>query len=537
VKVAWELYQERGARALWERSLGFLDMDVEQTMELQHRLLNEQLALLNESVLGRLLFGEARPANYAQLREAIGLTSYEDYASTLGERREEVLPAKTHAWIRTSGRTGGQPRWVPLSESMYEAMLWPYIGLMIMAGANGHGDVHIRPNDRVLNMLAPRPYASGTMFRVVEDAWPYRMFPDSSPESEALPFDVRMASAFRSAMTEGADFVAGLSSVLAGIGESFADRKPPGSVLDRLKQPGVVGRMGTAALRAKFAGRRMLPRDVWNIRGIAVGGMDASLFRDRIRDYWGRYPLDLLASTEGGVVAMQGWDYTTMSLITPLNFFEFVSEDELRKEQENPGYRPNTVLLDGLEAGENYELVLTNLHGNPLVRYRTGDIVRVTALRNDSIGVALPQIVHYSRRTDLLEIGGFVRLTESTIWRAIEHADVPYVDWTVRKEVESGSPVLRLRMEPREGTAISENEAASRINRALGQIEPDWADMERMAGLHPLRITYLPTGSFDRYRQRKVSEGADLAHLKPLHINPPDEVLDTLLEVAGTREG
>src|SRR5690606_11408580 len=136
-------------------------------------------------------------------------------------------------------------------------------------------------------------------------------------------------------------------------------------------------------------------------------------------------------------------------------------------EQENPGYRPNTVLIDGLRAGENYELVLTNLHGNPLVRYRTGDIVRVTAMQNDNIGVALPQIVHYSRRTDLLEIGGFVRLTESSIWRAIEHADIPYVDWTVRKEVESGNPVLRLRMEPREGMAISETEAAARINRAL----------------------------------------------------------------------
>ncbi len=537
MRAAWELYRERGAQALWDRSLGFLDMDIEQTMEMQHRLLNEQLALLNESVLGRLLFGDARPANYAQLRETIGLTSYEDYANTLGERREDVLPAPTRAWTRTSGRTGGQPRWIPLSDSMYHAMAWPCIGLMIMSAADERGQVNLRGNERVLNMLAPPPYASGTIFRVVEETWPYRMFPDSSPESEALPFDVRMATAFRSAVSEGADFVTGLSAVLAGIGESFADRKPPGSLLDRLKQPRVVARMGRAAISAKLAGRRMLPRDVWNIRGIAVGGMDASLFRDKIRDYWGRYPLDLLASTEGAVVAMQGWDYTSMTPLTTLNFFEFVPEDELRKEQDNPGYRPETVLLDGLEPGTNYELVLNNLHGNPLVRYRTGDIIRVTGLKNDNTGVALPQIVHYSRRTDLLEIGGFVRLTESTIWRAIEQADVPYVDWTVRKEVEAGTPILRLRMEPRSESTVSEEEAATRINRALGMVEPDWADMERMAGLHPLRITYLPTGSFDRYRARKVAEGADLAHLKPFHVNPPEQSLNTLLEVAGTREG
>ena len=535
MKAAWELYQERGAHALWDRALGFLDLDLERTMALQHRLLNEQLALLNESVLGRLLFGDTHPTNCAQLCEAIGLTSYEDYANTLGERREEVLPAKTHAWIRTSGRTSGAPRWLPISEPMYEAMAWPAAGVMLLTAADGRGDVKIRENDRVLNMLAPPPYASGTMFRIVEDGWPYRMFPDSSPASDALPFDVRMATAFRSAVTEGADFVTGLAAVLSGIGESFADRRAPGSLLDRLKQPKVVARMGGAALRARFAGRRTYPRDAWKIRGIGVGGMDASLFRDKIRDYWGRYPLDLLASTEGNLVASQTWDYTAMSLITPLNFFEFVSEDELRKEQDTPGYRPTTVLLDGVEAGVNYELVITNLHGNPLVRYRTGDILRVTAVGNPNTGIALPQVVHYSRRTDLLEIGGFVRLTESTIWRAIEQADVPYVDWTVRKEIDSGTPVLRLRLEPASGPVIPEEEAERRISRALGLIESDWADMEQMAGLHPLRVTYLPAGAFDRYRQRKVAEGADLAHLKPLHINPTDQVLDTLLEVASAR--
>ena len=36
---AWTLYQERGARALWDRCLGYLDVSVADTMALQERLL------------------------------------------------------------------------------------------------------------------------------------------------------------------------------------------------------------------------------------------------------------------------------------------------------------------------------------------------------------------------------------------------------------------------------------------------------------------------------------------------------------------
>jgi len=39
----------------------------------------------------------------------------------------------------------------------------------------------------------------------------------------------------------------------------------------------------------------------------------------------------------------------------------------------------------------------------------------------------------------------------------------------------------------------------------------------------------LPSGTFADYITRKQTEGADLAHLKPPHINPPKDVLSLLL--------
>ena len=39
----------------------------------------------------------------------------------------------------------------------------------------------------------------------------------------------------------------------------------------------------------------------------------------------------------------------------------------------------------------------------------------------------------------------------------------------------------------------------------------------------------LPHGSFANYTSQRQAEGADLAHLKPPHINPSDKVLSLLL--------
>ncbi|HEY8491652.1 MAG TPA: GH3 auxin-responsive promoter, partial [Dehalococcoidia bacterium] len=109
-----------------------------------------------------------------------------------------------------------------------------------------------------------------------------------------------------------------------------------------------------------------------------------------------------------------------------------------------------------------------------------------------------------------------------------EEAGVSHVDWTARKEVEGNTPVLHLRLEPAPGLPFGEEEAGRRIHQALRRLDQGWADMEDMAGLRPLRVTFLPAGSFDRYTARKVAEGAELAHLKPVHMNATDAVITAL---------
>jgi hypothetical protein len=524
---ALTLYRERGAAALWDRTLGYMDYSMEQTMELQRRLLLDRLQTLPSSALGRRIAGDRPITSVDEFRERVPFTSYADYEEMLGQRNEAALEHRPLTWTRTSGRTANHPKWIPLGPRQMDQMNWHSVSFYILSAASERGDVRLKPNARLLNMTAPNPYTSGTC---VEESsasqWPIRLFP--SPESADMEFTERMAMAFRTAVTEGIDYVGGLPSVLAGIGETFGQRRAPGSILDRLKNPRAFMRMGRAAMRAKAAGRGMLPKDAFEPMGVIVGGGDSSLFRSRIKETWGRYPLEMFVSTEALLVACQAWDCTSLTFVPTLNFLEFIPDDESVGNPQDTGTPVRTVLLDELETGKNYEMVVTNFLDGVMVRYRTGDILRIVAAENRAVGVQLPQAISYGRRSDTVDLAGFVKLTEQTVWRALEEADVPYVEWTARKEVHDSAPVLHLRIEPRPGSPVTSEQAYERVNAALRRLDPSWGDLEMMAALRPLRLTYLPEGSFDRYTEAKRLAGADLGHLKPLHMNATDAAIAEL---------
>jgi len=277
----------------------------------------------------------------------------------------------------------------------------------------------------------------------------------------------------------------------------------------------------------------MLPKDLWSVKGIMSGGLDSGVYRDKIKALWGRYPLDTYSGTEGGIIATQSWDYESMTFIPSLNFLEFIPEKEHFKWQLDHSYRPKTVLLDEVKAGENYEIVITNFHGGALVRYRPGDMIRITSLRNEKLGIELPQMVFERRADDLLDFV-FIRLTEKSIWQAIENTGMDYEDWAAYKK--TGEPVLSLSIELKDSYQGSETEVAAAVREQIIKSDNGNKDTEslirddfaRMIDFK-VEINLLPRGAFANYTAQRQAEGADLAHLKPPHINPSEKVLSLLM--------
>lgn len=511
---------------IWEKYCGFLDLSLKEFMEIQEQLLMEQVELVTDSPLGIRIMDNSKPQSVAEFRQSVPLTSYEDYEPYIGDCQEEALAIHPDLWAHTSGRGGGF-KWVPYSNPILERHGDGALAGLILAATSRKGEVNISEGDNFLFILAPRPYISGVYAWLFAERYGLRVIPP--PEvSEKLDFQQRIAMGFKMALRNGVDSIGALGSVLAKMGERFTEGGQGMSLSLSLLHPVVLFRLLRAVIRSKMQRRAMLPRDLWPAKALTCSGTDADIYREKLEYYWGRSPHELYALTEAGVVAMQSWAKKGLTCYPFLNFFEFIPEEEWLKNRENKDYQPGTVLLNELEVGKIYEIVITNFHGMPFLRYRPGDLVKVVALEEKETGIKLPQIVFHARADDLIDLYSIVRLDEKTVWQAMADTDIKYVDWSARKEYQEDSPVLRLYVELVEGAKVDRLE--DMIHKNLRAISPLYKEAITEARTNPVRVTILPGGSFQRYLEQKQKAGADLAHLKPPHMNASDDTIRDLLK-------
>jgi hypothetical protein len=298
-----ELLQEGKYEELRQRCCGFIDLNLTDFMAIQRRLLAEQLELLDNCELGRTIMKKANPQSLEEFREQVPLTTYSDYAPFLLNKREEVLPRKPLLWQYTSGKYGEYSfRWAPVSSEQLEAIKPTILALAFFASCQGRDSLSIREHDKVLYGMAPPPYATGTMAR-------------------ALPDDL---FTFLPSIEKGLDICFALSSVAVAIGERFAQRGRNTDVRSLLKSPRALLRLTKGLIKSKLAHRPLLPKDLWPLKGLITFGIDGSIYREKIKQMWGRYPLDFHGCTEAPLIAMQTWDYQGMTFVPNLNLLEFM---------------------------------------------------------------------------------------------------------------------------------------------------------------------------------------------------------------------
>jgi hypothetical protein len=470
----------------------------------------------------------------------VPLTNYADYCPELEERRDYVLPARPARWVKTSGYSGTYDvKWVPWSDRFEAECEKVCAASALLAVSRYRGDLSkVREHMKVLYTVGGPEYASGVIGELTRRAFNFDFLPS---KADGLPFTDRIRAGFAQALDEGLDAFGGLPSVLAMVGDQMREQPKKPDVRFLITHPRAMLRLSRGLVRSRLARRPMLPRDLWDLKVIMGGGTDSAIFKDRVEGMWGRKPLELYAGTEGGIYAMQTWDCAGMTFVPNLNFFEFIPEDEHLKWRVDPSYQPRTVLLDEVKPDNNYEIVITNLHGGALVRFRLGDMIRVVSARNEYSDVDLPQMVFYGRADYIIDIAGLGRLTERIIWEALENTGMPYVEWTARKEVLADAAVLHLYIEPKSSNSLAGRDIAASFSRELQKLEKQYhhnpyniydsdTETELEADSRQVEVTLLTQGTFANYVAQRQAEGADLGHLKPPHVNPSDKTL-TLLRV------
>lgn len=531
--TARDLLRQGKTEEIWDRYCGFLDFTIEEYMEVQRNLLEAQLPRLAASGIGSQLMRGQIPRTVEEFRAVVPLTTYKDYAPFLLDRKDEALPEKAYAWVHTSGRSGEYDfKWAPYTRRMYEVGGEAGLACLILSAARSHGEVLLKDGMKFPYTIAPPPYVSGIFTESVLEHFNFTIFP---PPDRAvhMDFQERIQESFASALDEGLDIFFGVTSMLVKISEGFSGGgSMSGAAKGILFKPKALYRVVRALLRSKLKGRPLRPKDIWDLKGAMCGGMDTSIFKDRVVESWGIVPLEAYASTELGVIATQSWSRDGLTFFPQTNFWEFMTERDYQTFLEDPGTPPRTVLMDEVEPETDYILVATNFDGGVFVRYVIGDMIRITAREDTKAGVRLPQMTFVSRIDDLIDIGGFTRLTEKIIWQAIVAAGIPYEDWTIRKESLDEKPVLHLYIELQSDAKMTLEDISDRVHASLKQLDEPYRSLEEMVGLKPIVVTLLSRGTYRRYFEERQAAGADLAHLKPPHVNPPDAVIEKLLRMS-----
>jgi hypothetical protein len=526
--TAGELLRQGRRDEIWKKYCGFIDLSLEEFMEIQERLLMEQIQLLGKCELGRKLLRDRLPTSVEEFRQMVPLTTYADYLPYLAEKREDVLPEKPVCWVRTSGRSGEYAyKWAPVTKRHYEEEIGGFLASVIFATCRGRGDIALEEHDKFLYGMAPPPYVTGMIAPAILQEFPFDFLPPAE-KAEKASFQERIEMGFNMALREGLDIFFGIGSILVSIGERFSQETGKVRISSAVLHPKAFYRLMRGLIRSRIVKRPMTPADLWNLKGIITGGMDAAVFRDVIEYYWGKSPIEFYGSAESALVAVQTWDRKGFTFVPDTNFLEFIPEEEHLKLKRDPDYRPRIILLNELQSGEKYEIVVTRFKGGIFVRYRVGDIIRISALRNEKLDIDIPQMVFETRADDVIDVGGFTWLTEKAVWQAIEETRIGYVDWTATKIVEEQQPMLHLYIELKE-SSVDKEQFRLMLHEKLCEVDISYDDIDKMLGLKPLRVTLLSPGTFHRYYLERQAAGADLAELKPPHMRPSEVILHRLL--------
>jgi hypothetical protein len=517
-----ELLKEGRTGDAWLKYCGFVELSLTEFMEIQERLLKEQLQLLSKSFLGKKILGETVPKDSEEFRRLVPFTTYEDYLPYLAEKREDILPSDPKFWICTSGKTGAyEQKWAPYPPAWVQTHMKNFVAAIIFSICNKKGSFSLKENSKFLYAMAPPPYLTGMVPHNLKDEFSFAYLPPLA-EAEKMNFDRQNLEGFRLGLNTGIDLFFGISAVLVRIGEKFAKqgiRALGGEGLNLLAWL----RLSCGFLKSKISKREFLPKDVWNLKGIMCAGTDTSFYKERIEYYWGVKPLEIYGGTEIGIAATQAWDYEGMMLFPDANFWEFIPEDEHAKSQTDPSYAPRTVLLSELKPGRRYELVVTNFKGGAFVRYRLGDMIKVLSRSNENLKIDLPQILYEDRVEDVIDLASFTRITERTLGNALSLAGIGKQNWLAHKAFADNHPLIELVLELPDSVEIDRLE--EKIHLALREVDSDYRDLGNMVGYRPLKVTAIPLGTLNSLREQTGTGEFSWAAGLGARINPPAKIM------------
>lgn len=513
--------KEQNSDEIWQEYCGFLELSLDEFMNIQFRLMKEQIEKWSKCGLGRTMLDGKNISSVEEFRQVFPLTTYEDYADVLLHKRGDMLPDPPVVWIQTTWEGGRHPvKLAPYSRSMLDAYKNNVISCLILSSSTAKGRYSVEPGNTMLYGLAPLPYATGLLPLLLDDEIHIEYLPPVK-DAEKMSFSERNKLGFKMGMKKGIDFFFAVGSVTYYISSSFGKMSGSGSKgIKNILNYSVplIAKYIFGKKKAAEEGRDIAPKDVFRLKGFMCAGTDNRCYKDDLERLWGIRPVEVFAGTEPGCIGCETWARNGLYFFPDACFFEFIPEKEMELSFADTSYKPQTCLMNELIAGEVYELVISVFKGGAFMRYRVGDVYRCLGTDSSDPDIKLPRFEYIDRIPTVIDIAGFTRITENSINQALRLSGLMVEDWIACKEFsDENRPYMHVYVEMKSKTAhtaaLTREVIREHLSVYFKYLDNDYHDLKKILGIDPLKITMLPLGAFKKY----YSEG----HTVMRRVNPP----------------
>ena len=531
-------------RELWKEYCGFLDKSFSEQLEYNEKKKEEHFEKWKHTKTAKQL----RPEGVEKF-EDIPITTYEDYPilHEFGKKIEELertVPRKKgerlweyynggigrqaarmlDGWMtdrygfcmKTSG-TGGETKWFAHSEKFLKSMIKYTIAYLIISCSDDWGDTQIRKGDKILCMVAPPPYGSSFVTKAWDDFFscvpPPQIIENITDMRKKMNMVARIIKS-----GEKIAYVVGLPSTLYLISQYLST---PAEVFKDRYESMHLG-IGKSILYLKYLQSKMSSpeyrriSEIMSIKGLNVGGTHYGLYLDSLKQQYGVDPYNIYANSEACLSLIGSLKLKESFIpLLEIHYYEFMGRDgKIRQIHE-------------LEKGNVYTLITTPFD-NMVVRINTEDTFKVVDFEQNG----LPILAFESRVADLLDIYGYLYLSEALATAVLTKAGLKHTDtWAIAKVIEPTEHLLLLMEKTWD---YSDEEVSRAVFDSLKKISEDFRNLIRDYKIERptkfIKVEYLPKGAFMRYIMKKAKEGVPFGQIKPPKLINPEksELIDFL---------
>ena len=244
------------------------------------------------------------------------------------------------------------------------------------------------------------------------------------------------------------------------------------------------------------------------ISTIGTGGFAA--YTRVMRSFSGDVPIDfsIYGASEAMMAACVHIEEPEFALLCDSCFFEFLPADA-------PSDATDTLNIDELEVGKDYEIIITNLSG--FYRYRIKDVIKVLGYEGES-----PKITFAYRKSQLLDLSGD-KITEAmmdeTIRRTGEELGCNIIDYTVFPNREDSPSHYEFLIEPDRLLDPSKCDYYLEVlERHLGEVNPVYKECIDTNEIAHAKLYVQQLQTHALWRDLKLHKGTSLNQVKPVRV-------------------